>query len=247
MTGSAMEFPWAFHGNRSHGIFQARTLEQVAFPFFRGIFPTQGLNPGLPLQVDSLPAEPQGKPNNTGVGSLSLLQGIFWPRNRTEVSCIAGGFFTNWAIREALKKKTNEASHPITLVFSLEASNEPKKETFISLIWGDRSWNAGRLRWLEFVMQSNIEEQCNKEQSGSIRGLYESLVEKSRGKLHRAQQRRNTGMLQAEQAPEFTEAWKTSMFTHICLERKEANRRKESDDATEHCKLIKYINIETVL
>ena len=29
------------------------------------------------LQVDSLPAEPPGKPNNTGVGSLSLPQGIF--------------------------------------------------------------------------------------------------------------------------------------------------------------------------
>ena len=29
------------------------------------------------LQVDSLPAEPQGKPKNTGVGSLSLLQQIF--------------------------------------------------------------------------------------------------------------------------------------------------------------------------
>ena len=29
----------------------------------QGIFPTQGLNPGFPaLQVDSLPAEPQGKP-----------------------------------------------------------------------------------------------------------------------------------------------------------------------------------------
>ena len=26
----------------------------------------------------------------------------FWPRNRTAVSCIAGGFFTNWAMREAL-------------------------------------------------------------------------------------------------------------------------------------------------
>ena len=29
------------------------------------------------LQVDSLPAEPQAKSKNTGVGSLSLLQGIF--------------------------------------------------------------------------------------------------------------------------------------------------------------------------
>ena len=29
------------------------------------------------LEVDSLPAEPQGQPKNTGVSSLSLLQGIF--------------------------------------------------------------------------------------------------------------------------------------------------------------------------
>ena len=29
------------------------------------------------MASDSLPAEPQGKPKNTGVGSLSLLQGIF--------------------------------------------------------------------------------------------------------------------------------------------------------------------------
>ena len=30
-----------------------------------------------PLQEDYLPAEPQGKPKNTGVGSLFLLQVIF--------------------------------------------------------------------------------------------------------------------------------------------------------------------------
>ena len=29
------------------------------------------------LQVDSLPSKPPGKPKNTGVGNLSLLQGIF--------------------------------------------------------------------------------------------------------------------------------------------------------------------------
>ena len=39
-------------------------------------------NPGIKLssptfQVDSLPSEPPGKPRNTGVGSLSILQGIF--------------------------------------------------------------------------------------------------------------------------------------------------------------------------
>ena len=42
----------------------------------QGIFLTQGSNPCLPLQADSLPAEPQGKPKNIGMG-ISLLQQIF--------------------------------------------------------------------------------------------------------------------------------------------------------------------------
>ena len=86
-----------------HGILQARMLEWVAFPFSRDLS-----NPGIEprsstLQADSLPAESQGKSKNTGVGSLSHLHQIFPTRNRTRVSCIAGRFFTKWAIREALK------------------------------------------------------------------------------------------------------------------------------------------------
>ena len=43
-----------------------------------GDLPNSGIELKSPtLQVDSLPAEPPGKPKNTGVGSLSLLQGIF--------------------------------------------------------------------------------------------------------------------------------------------------------------------------
>ena len=43
-----------------------------------GDLPNPGIEPQSPtLQVDSLPSEPPGKPKNTGVGSLSLLQGIF--------------------------------------------------------------------------------------------------------------------------------------------------------------------------
>ena len=37
---------------------------------------------------------------NTGVGSLSLLQGSSQPRDWTQVFCIAGGFFTSQATRE---------------------------------------------------------------------------------------------------------------------------------------------------
>ena len=43
-----------------------------------GDLPNPGIKPRSPtLQADSLPAEPQRKPRNTGVGSLSLLQQIF--------------------------------------------------------------------------------------------------------------------------------------------------------------------------
>ena len=43
-----------------------------------GDLPNPGIEPRFPaLQMDSLPTEPQGKPKNTGMGSLSLLQGIF--------------------------------------------------------------------------------------------------------------------------------------------------------------------------
>ena len=43
-----------------------------------GDLPTPGIKPrSASLQADSLLSEPSGKLKNTGVGSLSLLQGIF--------------------------------------------------------------------------------------------------------------------------------------------------------------------------
>ena len=58
-----------------HGILQARVGSLSLAP---GDLPNPGIKPkSPPLQVDSLPSKPPGKPKNTGVGSLSLLQGIF--------------------------------------------------------------------------------------------------------------------------------------------------------------------------
>ena len=86
---------------RSHGLYSpwnspGQNTGMGSLSLLQGIFATQGSNPGLThsLQVDSLPAEPQGKPKNTGVGSLSLLQGIFLTQDQTRVSCIAEGFLT---------------------------------------------------------------------------------------------------------------------------------------------------------
>ena len=57
------------------GILQAEIWEWLPrFP--SGVLPNSGIEPRSPtLQADSLPSEPPGEPMNTGVGSLSLLQG----------------------------------------------------------------------------------------------------------------------------------------------------------------------------
>ena len=60
----------------------------------QGIFPTQGSNSGL-LHCRQIPYQlsHKGIPRTlTGMGSLSLLQRISRSRNRTGVSCTAGGF-----------------------------------------------------------------------------------------------------------------------------------------------------------
>ena len=56
------------------GILQARILEWIAITL-PGDLPNPGIKSTSPaLQADSLPSEPPGKPKNTGVGNLCLLQ-----------------------------------------------------------------------------------------------------------------------------------------------------------------------------
>ena len=75
-----------------------------------GIFPTQGLNPGL-LHCGWIPYQLnyQGSPGILEWVAYAFSSGSSWPRDRTGVSCIASGFFTNWAIREAQTKEENDA------------------------------------------------------------------------------------------------------------------------------------------
>ena len=104
-----------------HGILQARILEWVAFPFSRGSSQSRDQTQVSCLQADSLPAEPQGKSLSHAqffhdpVGcsllgssvhgisqarilvwvSISFFMGSSQPRDQTQVSCIAGRFFTS--------------------------------------------------------------------------------------------------------------------------------------------------------
>ena len=74
-----------------------------SFSILQGIFPTQGSNPGLPLCRQILyQRSHQGSPRKLEWVAYPFSRGSSQPRNRTRVSCIAGEFFTNWAIREVL-------------------------------------------------------------------------------------------------------------------------------------------------
>ena len=68
----------------------------------QGIFPTQGSNPGLPhCRWIIYQLNHKGSPRIQEWVAYPFSSGSSWPRNRTRVSCIVGGFFTNWAIQEA--------------------------------------------------------------------------------------------------------------------------------------------------
>ena len=67
----------AYQAPPSMGFSRQEYSNGLPFPL-PGNLPNPGIQPRSPtLQADYLPAEPQGKPKNTGVGSLSLLQWIF--------------------------------------------------------------------------------------------------------------------------------------------------------------------------
>ena len=86
--------PWNFPGQNT----RLGTLSLL-----QGIFPTQVSNPHLPHCRWILYRQLSHK------GSPRILEWVAYPfssessqpRNQTRVSCIAGGFFTNWAIRDA--------------------------------------------------------------------------------------------------------------------------------------------------
>ena len=70
--------------------------------FVQGIFPTQGLNPGL-LHCKQIlyQLSHKGSPKIVGWVYCSSFRGPSQPGNWTGVSCITHRFFTKWAIRKA--------------------------------------------------------------------------------------------------------------------------------------------------
>ena len=82
-------------GYTVHGILQARILERVYFPFFRG---------------------------------------LSQPRDQTQVSHTAGGFFTSWATRKAQEYCTGSLSL-FQRIFLTQELNREKNISLIALTW----------------------------------------------------------------------------------------------------------------
>ena len=76
----------------------------------QGIFPTQGSNTGLPHCGWILyHLSHKGSPRILEWVAYPFSSGSSRPRNWTGVFCIAGGFFTSWATREAQRAHLTQA------------------------------------------------------------------------------------------------------------------------------------------
>ena len=80
----------------------SKILEWVAVSLLQGIFPTKGSDPSLPhCRWIPYQLSQQGNPRILEWVAYPFSRGSSQPRNQTGVPCIAGGFFTSWATREA--------------------------------------------------------------------------------------------------------------------------------------------------
>ena len=80
----------------------------------QGIFPTQGLNPGLlHCRWILYQLSHKGSPRILEWVAYLFSNGSSWPRSWIRVSCIASGFFTNWAMREPHRHLTKDGMHMV--------------------------------------------------------------------------------------------------------------------------------------
>ena len=89
-------------GSSVHGDSPGKNTGVGSHALLQGIFPTQGLNPGLLhcWQVHYYLSH-QGSPWILEWVACSFSRGSSWLGNWTRISCIAGRFFTRWVTREA--------------------------------------------------------------------------------------------------------------------------------------------------
>ena len=93
---------WLFatHGLHSPWNYPGQNTGVGSLSLLHRTFPTQRSNPGLPHCRQILyQLSHKGSPRILEWVAYPFSSGSSRPRNQTRVSCIAGGFFTNWTMR----------------------------------------------------------------------------------------------------------------------------------------------------
>ena len=94
------------HGLHSPWNFPGQDIGVRNLPLLQRIFPTQGSKPGLPhCRWILYWLNHEGSPRILEWVAYPFSRGSSWPGNWTGVFCVAGGFFTDWATREALRSE----------------------------------------------------------------------------------------------------------------------------------------------
>ena len=105
-----------------HGLYSpwnspGQNTEVGSLSLLQGIFPTQGSNPGFPhCRWILYQLSHKGSPRILEWVAYPFSSRSPWPRNQTGISCTAGGFFTNWAIRDWATKHTCKSEGKCSLM-----------------------------------------------------------------------------------------------------------------------------------
>ena len=137
-------------GSSVHGILQARILNGLPCPPPGRHLPNPGIESRSPaFQVDSLPSEPPWKPKNTGMGSLSLLQGYRARHLQCKVK---------WALRRiTMNKACGGDEIPVELFQILKDDAVKVLLSICQQIWKTQQWPQD---WKSCFHSNPKERQC---------------------------------------------------------------------------------------
>ena len=123
------------------------------------IFLTQGSNPGFPhCRWILYQLSHKGSPRILEWVAYPFSSGSSWPRNRTRVSCIAGGFLTDWVISKAQKShktKLKKLLH-INLLVKRKSVRKGMKFFFRQYFRNSKDMEKKNVKWSRSVMSDSL-------------------------------------------------------------------------------------------
>ena len=144
-----------------HGLYSAwnspgQNARVGSLSLLQGIFQTQELNPGLP-HCRRILYQLSHK------GSSRILEWVAYPfssvssqpRNPTRVSCIAGRFFTNWAIMEGISSQTRDQIC-VLFIGKVLTPGPPRKSLSMWFKMTKLMTESYSLRWLKTMRDSTV-------------------------------------------------------------------------------------------